>query len=302
MQIKFTPTAYAQILRVCQEAETEIGFWGITDPDNPLLIVGLHMPKQACTVASCSFDETGIGESVEELSKLGLHVSQYGRVWIHTHPGNSPNPSGKDEQTFSEDFKGKPFAVMMILAKGGQWYARAKWDGSNVPLLSREIDVSVCWDCEFEGSDWLEWTNELSEKVTEPAPVFSAIEDRKSAWNSWQETREGHYKYQPQEPHEFTKETKKKSAKGPHQDFASAEVFSEFDIWRERALERACQEEEYHLLESVEEPEEPERLEEFVCLACFHKWVEDSSKIHGCCESCNSANIVFADDIRLQFE
>ena len=54
----------------------------------------------------------------------GHHPEQFARLWIHTHPGSSPHPSGPDEDTFERVFGKCHWAVMFIMARTGQTYAR----------------------------------------------------------------------------------------------------------------------------------------------------------------------------------
>jgi hypothetical protein len=61
-----------------------------------------------------------------------------------THPANSPRPSGTDEETFERVFARADWALMFILARGGDCYARLRYHvGPGVDLeLAVEIDYS----------------------------------------------------------------------------------------------------------------------------------------------------------------
>src|SRR5947209_14095353 len=44
-------------------------------------------------------------------------LEQFARLFMHTHPGNSPQPSATDEETFARVFGRCDWAVMFILAR-----------------------------------------------------------------------------------------------------------------------------------------------------------------------------------------
>ena len=57
----------------------------------------------------------------EMMFDKGINPNRCGRIWAHTHPGTSPNPSGTDEETFSKWFKDTEFACMYIMADGNDY-------------------------------------------------------------------------------------------------------------------------------------------------------------------------------------
>ena len=75
---------------------------------------------------------------------LGRRPEQFARIWVHTHPGKSPEPSGTDEATFARVFGRSEWAFMFILARGGQAYARLRYNvgpGADVKLPSFGISA-----------------------------------------------------------------------------------------------------------------------------------------------------------------
>ena len=85
----------------------------------------------------------------------GLALQRFARIWCHTHPGSSVTPSGTDEETFARCFGGCDWAVMFILGRTGNTYARLSF--STGP--GGQILVPV-------GVDWLHlprWLEELTE-------------------------------------------------------------------------------------------------------------------------------------------
>jgi len=85
------------------------------------------------------------------------------RVWIHTHPGSSAQPSRVDEETFARVFGRSDWAVMAILAQGGQTYARLQFAAG--PGGSLRIPVKVDFSSPFGGSDWQAWEREYADTV-----------------------------------------------------------------------------------------------------------------------------------------
>ncbi len=94
---------------------------------------------------------------------LGHRIEQFARIWIHTHPGNSASPSSTDEETFARCFGSSDWAVMFILARGGQTYARLRFSSGpgGAVILPVEIDFSQ----PFVGSDWAGWDAEFARSV-----------------------------------------------------------------------------------------------------------------------------------------
>ena len=86
----------------------------------------------------------------------GRRPEEFARVWLHTHPGNSAQPSGIDEATFARVFGGADWAVMFILARGGQTYARLRFNVGPGGEIS--IPVEVDYSRPFAGSDEEVWT------------------------------------------------------------------------------------------------------------------------------------------------
>lgn len=128
LALRFTPQAWAKLRYMMLEADTEIGGYGIAlDPDDPLLIHDFQLVKQEASPASVDFDDEGLAEYHDRCIELGLKHSQFFRVWIHTHPGESPHPSSTDEDTFKERIGGASWSVMAIWAKESlKWYARLR--------------------------------------------------------------------------------------------------------------------------------------------------------------------------------
>ena len=84
--------------------------------------------KQRVTVASVAFDDAAVADFFDQQIDLGRKPQQFLRIWLHTHPGDSASPSSTDEETFARVFGNSDWAVMFILARGGQTYARLRFN------------------------------------------------------------------------------------------------------------------------------------------------------------------------------
>ena len=83
--------------------ETEIGGFGVTSNSDPLYVEDFCTVKQKVSIVSVSFDDLAVADFFEDQVDAGRKPEQFGRIWLHTHPGNSPTPSLVDEDTFLSD-------------------------------------------------------------------------------------------------------------------------------------------------------------------------------------------------------
>ena len=163
--LRFTPYAWAKLIYLRDAGETEIGCFGIAgNPDDPLLITDLETVEQDCTSVTVKFDDNSVADLFDRMVDAGLQPEQFARVWIHTHPDIGAEPSGTDEETFQRVFGTCNWAVMFILAKGGETYCRIRYGiGAESQIkIENEIDYSV----PFNGSDQESWEAEYRQNVT----------------------------------------------------------------------------------------------------------------------------------------
>ena len=166
--LKFTPTAWAKLAFLRDRGPTEIGAFGITETDEPLLITDLVLVPQQCTAVTVKFDDVGVADFFDDQVDLGRQPEQFARLWLHTHPGDSAAPSGTDEATFARVFGAADWAVMFILARGGATYARLRFRAG--PGGQLRIPVEVDFGGEFAGSDQAAWNQEYQQNVRMPLP------------------------------------------------------------------------------------------------------------------------------------
>ena len=164
----FSVYAWAKLMYMRDAGSTEIAGMGIAEDENELLYVhDFFTLPQTATVAHYEIDDDAIGTFANNmLEKYNLPPAQTCRINIHTHPGNSAQPSQYDETEFEDNFRTSSFAVMMILAKGNQTYARLK---TNDPFEYETIlDIAVDWHGQFEAADHETWKKEFELNVKDP--------------------------------------------------------------------------------------------------------------------------------------
>src|SRR5205807_5536742 len=78
------------------------------------------------SAVTVKLDDEAVADYFDDQVDQGRIPEEFGRIWIHTHPGDSAHPSLTDEGTFSRCFGSADWAVMFIVACGGQAYARLR--------------------------------------------------------------------------------------------------------------------------------------------------------------------------------
>lgn len=171
--LRFTPTAWAKLLYFRDRKGTEVGGFGITSIDDPLLVEDFVTVKQDVTAVSIAFDDEAVADYFEDQVDLGRRPEQFCRIWLHTHPGHSPQPSDTDEATFSRVFGKCQWAVMFILARGGESFARLRFNVG--PSGHAVVPVEIDYGQEFEGSDADAWEVEYEANVYAGKEHFSGL-------------------------------------------------------------------------------------------------------------------------------
>jgi hypothetical protein len=145
--------------------DTEVGGFGIANVDDLLLVEDIRLVRQQCSAVSVHFDDDAVADFFDEQVDEGRRPEQFGRIWVHTHPGQSARPSGVDEETFERCFGRADWAVMVIVAKCGQTYARLQLNVG--PGGSLQIPVDTDFSDPFPGADHASWGKEYLESVQE---------------------------------------------------------------------------------------------------------------------------------------
>ena len=168
--LRFTPTAWAKLLCMRDAGPVEVGGFAVTSPDDLLLVEEFVTVRQLVTVASVAFDDAAVADFFDQQVDLGRKPQQFMRIWLHTHPGDSASPSSTDEETFARVFGSSDWALMFILARGGQTYARLRFNvgpGGHV-----QIPMEVDFRRSFAASDQQAWKEEYKANV-HPEPLLS---------------------------------------------------------------------------------------------------------------------------------
>jgi len=173
--LRFTPTAWAKLLFLRDYGETEVGGFGIC-PNHPLLVEDICLVRQTCSWASVVFDDESVADFFEDQVEAGLNPEQFARVWIHTHPGHSAEPSMTDEETFARVFNSTNWAVMAILAKGGEHYARLRLNGD--ANQDYEMPTEIDFNADFPNSDQDDWEDEYLANVSEELSIIAPWEQQ----------------------------------------------------------------------------------------------------------------------------
>lgn len=180
--LRFNPFAWAKLIYLRDRGASEIGGFGLSDVDDPLLIVDVLIVKQTCTPVTVAFDDGAVADLFDELVDQGIPPERFGRVWIHTHPGSCPLPSSTDEATFRRVFGRTDWAVMAITACGGASYARLSFHVG--PGGSLQIPVRVDYGQPFDAAHWEGWEQEYLDNVIVPAPLSApGLNDLRSGWD-----------------------------------------------------------------------------------------------------------------------
>jgi hypothetical protein len=153
--LRFSPTAWAKLLFLRDIGDTEIGGFGISGDEDLLLVEDIQLVTQVTSWAQVAFRDEAVADYFDAQVDSGRRPEAFGRIWVHTHPGHCPLPSGTDEATFARVFGRSDWAVMFIIARSGQTYARLRFNTG--PGAALELPVEVDYARPFGGSDWLAW-------------------------------------------------------------------------------------------------------------------------------------------------
>lgn len=162
--LRFSPTAWAKLLYFRDRGPTEIGGFGVAAEDDLLCVEEFVTVKQDATAASISFDDEAVADFFESQVDAGRRPEQFARIWLHTHPGQSPIPSSIDEETFGRVFGRCEWALMFVLGQTGKTYAKLRF--SVGPAGEVLIPVKVDYSLEFACSDQDAWEAEYKANIS----------------------------------------------------------------------------------------------------------------------------------------
>lgn len=171
-KIRFSLKAWAKLNYLMHKGDTEVGGFGIlSQRKDELEVIDFVLVPQESTSASVNFDDDGYEDYIESMSALGMSPDRFMRVWIHTHPGNSASPSGTDERSWNETFGTMSWAIMFILARGGDTYCRLGMH-TEFATMKASLDHEIDWTMEYpENGAQEEWDAEYKRCVKKPTPA-----------------------------------------------------------------------------------------------------------------------------------
>src|ERR1043165_8792121 len=65
--LRFNPFAWAKLLYLRDRGDTEIGGFGLSAADDPLLVVDIVTVKQRCTPVTVAFDDSAVADLFDDL-------------------------------------------------------------------------------------------------------------------------------------------------------------------------------------------------------------------------------------------
>ena len=167
--LRFSPTAWAKLLYFRDKSDNEIGGFGISDSNDLLFVREFVTVKQEVTCVSVKFDDSALADFFDNQVDLGRKPEQFARIWLHSHPGDSPEPSVIDDDTFQRVFGNCQWAILFVVAQDNRTYAKLRFNvgpGGDI-LIPTEIDYNQdfgpsehdLWDTEYaanvKGIEWL---------------------------------------------------------------------------------------------------------------------------------------------------
>ena len=119
--------------------------------------------KQQVTAVSVKFDDESVADLFENQVDLGRKPEQFARIWLHSHPGDSPEPSIIDEETFERVFGGCQWALLFVVAQNDKMYAKLSFNvGPGGQVL---IPVGIDYSQAFGPSNQELWDTEYADNV-----------------------------------------------------------------------------------------------------------------------------------------
>lgn len=168
-KLRFSPYAWAKLLYLRDYGPTEIGGFGIAESEDLLCVTDFVLVQQLCTEVTVAFDDEAVADHFDEQIDRGLRPEQIGRIWLHTHPGDSAQPSHVDIETFDRVFGNCDWAIMFIIARDGDVLAQLHWRQGGPAEIPLQVEVDYALP--FSGSDHDAWEQEYLDNVTEEEPI-----------------------------------------------------------------------------------------------------------------------------------
>ena len=164
--LTFSALAWLKFQFLCHAGPTEVGGFALSHADEPLFIEDVLIVRQRCTFVSVAFEDAAVADLFDEMADAGIPPNRFARIWLHTHPGASVEPSSVDETTFARVFGTCDWSVMAILGRTGRMSARLQF--TTGPGAAITLPTRVDW------SDWPDLAGSLVERVEEWRQDYAA--------------------------------------------------------------------------------------------------------------------------------
>ena len=132
-RLLFAPLAWLKLVYFCHAGDTEIAGFAITAKDDPLYVKEFVTVRQQTSATTVALDDQAVADFLDRAVDAGLKPQQVLRIWLHTHPDCSAEPSNTDEKTFARVFGSCDWAVMFILSRTAEIYARLSFHSAPAP-------------------------------------------------------------------------------------------------------------------------------------------------------------------------
>jgi proteasome lid subunit RPN8/RPN11 len=156
LSLVFSPLAWLKLQLLLHAGETEVAGFGVSGAEDLLYIEEFVTVAQSASAASVELDDAAVADYFDRCVDRGLPPQRCGRCWIHTHPGDSAQPSLTDERTFERAFGDCDWSIMCIISRTGRSYARLAFSAG--PGAAVLLPVKV---------DWASWPQVLVERGAE---------------------------------------------------------------------------------------------------------------------------------------
>jgi hypothetical protein len=159
----FSPLAWLKLKFFCHAGDTEVGGFAVSAEHDPLYVQDFVTVRQYTTAVSVEFDDAAVADHFDDAVDAGLAPARFARIWCHTHPGESAEPSTVDEHTFARVFGACDWSVMFILSRAGRTYARLGFSAGPGGAVLLPVGV-----------DWEAWPAVVLEQPAELAGLLTA--------------------------------------------------------------------------------------------------------------------------------
>ena len=107
--LTFAPWAWLKLAFFCHLGETEIGGFGLSHPQQLLYIQDFVTVRQQTTPVTVRFLDDSVADHFDRCVEQGFSPERCGRLWIHTHPGDS---------TSAQHYRRKNLCPWLLILRG----------------------------------------------------------------------------------------------------------------------------------------------------------------------------------------